>query len=105
MALVRVLRGGQVTLPAALRRKLKLAEGDYLEAEVIESGLLLKRVSDVERERAWDELMQIIDEPKRRDHHDAGGRGGLDRGGDQGGSHGRACQESSLIPPYWSALS
>lgn len=67
MALVRVLRGGQVTLPAALRRKLKLAEGDYLEAEVIESGLLLKRVSDVERERAWDELMQIIDEPKRRD--------------------------------------
>jgi len=64
---VRLLRDGQVTLPAALRQKLKLAEGDYLEAELVEEGVLLKPVAALERERAWDELMQIIDEPKRRE--------------------------------------
>jgi AbrB family looped-hinge helix DNA binding protein len=67
MALVRLLRGGQVTLPAEVRQKLKLAQGDYLEAEVVETGVLLKPVSVVERERAWDELMDIINEPKRRE--------------------------------------
>lgn len=66
MALVRLLRGGQVTLPAALRDKLKLAKGDYLEAEVVENGVLLRPVSVVEREQAWDELMEIVDEPKWR---------------------------------------
>jgi AbrB family looped-hinge helix DNA binding protein len=67
MALVRLLRGGQITLPANVRQKLKLAQGDYLEAEVVESGVLLKPVSVVERERAWNDLMEIINEPKWRD--------------------------------------
>jgi AbrB family looped-hinge helix DNA binding protein len=66
MTLIRVLRGGQVTLPAAVREKLKLAPGDYLEAELVDNGVLLKPMSDIEREKAWDELMQIIDEPKWR---------------------------------------
>jgi AbrB family looped-hinge helix DNA binding protein len=52
MALVRVLRGGQVTLPAAVRQKLKLARGDYLAAEVVENGVLLRPVSDIQREKA-----------------------------------------------------
>ncbi len=30
---VRLLRDGRVTLPAEVRRKLKLVEGDYLDAE------------------------------------------------------------------------
>ena len=53
MALVRLLRGGQVTLPAELRQKLQVKEGDYLEAEVVENGMLLKPVTFVSRERAW----------------------------------------------------
>jgi AbrB family looped-hinge helix DNA binding protein len=53
MALVRLLRGGQVTLPAELRQKLQVKEGDYLEAEVVENGMLLKPVAFVSRERAW----------------------------------------------------
>lgn len=61
MALVRVLRGGQVTLPADIREKLKLAQGDYLEAEVVENGVLLKPASDVERKKAW---QRILDAPK-----------------------------------------
>ena len=58
MTLVRVLRGGQVTLPAEVRQKLKLAKGDYLEAEVVERGVLLKPVSVVEREQAWARLRE-----------------------------------------------
>ncbi|MGH6898264.1 MAG: AbrB/MazE/SpoVT family DNA-binding domain-containing protein [Geminicoccaceae bacterium] len=61
LALVRVLRGGQVTLPAAVRQKLKLAQGDYLEAEVVDNGVLLKPVSDVEQEKAW---QRVVEAPK-----------------------------------------
>jgi AbrB family looped-hinge helix DNA binding protein len=42
-----------VTLPAELRQKLQVKEGDYLEAEVVENGMLLKPVAFVSRERAW----------------------------------------------------
>jgi AbrB family looped-hinge helix DNA binding protein len=56
MTLVRLLRGGQVTLPAEVRQKLKLAQGDYLEAEVVEDGVLLKPVSDVERQQALGQM-------------------------------------------------
>ena len=56
MALVRVLRGGQVTLPAAVRQKLKLVQGDYLDAQVVENGVLLKPVSDIEREQALEQM-------------------------------------------------
>jgi len=60
MARIRLLRDGQVTLPAALRQKLNLAEGDYLDAEVVEDGLLLRPLPD-ERERAW---QRVLDAPK-----------------------------------------
>ncbi len=60
MTRVRLLRGGQVTLPAEVRRKLELAEGDYLEAELIEGGLVLKPVA-LDREQAWE---RIIDAPR-----------------------------------------
>jgi AbrB family looped-hinge helix DNA binding protein len=61
MTLVRLLRGGQVTLPAEVRQKLKLTQGDYLEAEVVENGVLLKPVSDVEQESAW---QRVLEAPK-----------------------------------------
>jgi AbrB family looped-hinge helix DNA binding protein len=57
MTLVRLLRGGQVTLPAKVREELKLAHGDYLEAEVVEDGILLKPVSDVERQQALEQML------------------------------------------------
>ena len=60
MALVKVLRAGQVTLPAEARKALKLAEGDYLEAEVVADGLLLRPVAVVERERAWNDVFEAI---------------------------------------------
>jgi bifunctional DNA-binding transcriptional regulator/antitoxin component of YhaV-PrlF toxin-antitoxin module len=66
MTRVRLLRGGRVTLPVDIRQKLKVTQGDYLEAEVVESGVLLKPALDITREEAWEELIRIIDEPKRR---------------------------------------
>jgi AbrB family looped-hinge helix DNA binding protein len=58
MARVRLLRDGQVTLPAALRQKLRLTEGDYLEAELVENGLLLKPVSATDRDQAWQRILE-----------------------------------------------
>lgn len=59
MALVRLLRGGQVTLPAETRKALELNEGDYLEAEVVEgTSILLRPVSVVARESAWQQIRE-----------------------------------------------
>ena len=66
MALTKLTRNGQVTLPAEARRKLRLEEGDYLEAEVVGDGVLLRPVSVVDREKAWDDLMAIVERPKWR---------------------------------------
>jgi AbrB family looped-hinge helix DNA binding protein len=64
MALVRMLRGGQVTLPAEARKALKLKEGDYLDLEVTERGVLLKPVAVVDRAKAWDDLGAILSRDK-----------------------------------------
>lgn len=64
MPLVKLLRGGLLTLPAATRRRLRLNEGDYLEAEEVAGGVMLKPVAVVGRERAWDDLIALVNEPK-----------------------------------------
>ncbi len=64
MPLVRLLRTGQITLPAELRRRFKLDAGDYLEAAATEEGILLKPVSVVDREQAWRRVLEIVEEDK-----------------------------------------
>src|SRR5439155_12527082 len=59
MALMRVRRLAQLTLPAEVRRALNVQEGDYLEAEIVKDGVLLKPVAVVERERAWQRIQQL----------------------------------------------
>lgn len=69
MSLIKVKRFAQVTLPPDLRKKFNLAEGDYLEAEAVEEGILLKPVTVVERKKAWEQLLGTIDKvqgPKSR---------------------------------------
>lgn len=61
MTRLRVLPGGQVALPREMQVKLRLKEGDYLEAEVVDGSLLLRPVADVEREQAW---RRVLDAPK-----------------------------------------
>jgi AbrB family looped-hinge helix DNA binding protein len=61
MALVRVKRAGQVTLPADLRKQFHLEEGDYLEAEAVENGILFRPVSVVDRQQARQQLGALLD--------------------------------------------
>ena len=60
MALVKVKRFAQVTLPPELRKRFNLAEGDYLEAEAVRDGILLKPVSVVERRKAGKALAKLL---------------------------------------------
>ena len=66
MSRVKVRRSPEVTLPAEAWVKLGVAEGDELDVEVVNDGLLLRPVAAVDRERAWDDLMEIITTPKWR---------------------------------------
>ena len=61
MALLRLRRAAQITLPAELRRQFHLAEGDYLEAEAVKEGILLRPVSIIEREQARKRLLAVMD--------------------------------------------
>ena len=61
MALLKLKRHAQITIPAELRRQFHLEEGDYLEAEVTEAGILLKPVAVIEREAAWDRVIEVMD--------------------------------------------
>ena len=60
MALVRVRERGEITLPRELQEALELREGDTLEAEAVEGGILLKPVSAAEREAAWQRMQQAM---------------------------------------------
>ena len=58
MPLVKVLATGQVTLPAALRRRFELKQGALLEAEEVEGGILLRPVAVVDRTKAWQAIRE-----------------------------------------------
>ena len=62
MALLKVLRAGQVTLPIELRRHFNLDAESYVEAEVVKEGILLKPVSMVARKKAWERVVKVLDE-------------------------------------------
>ena len=64
MALVKMLHGGMVTVPAEARKALRLDEGTYLEAAVVDGELRLRPVNVVDRKKAWDKLMALVEEDK-----------------------------------------
>ena len=66
MPLVKVRRFAQLTIPAQLRKQFNLAEGDYLEAEAVKEGILLKPVTVMEREKAWQKLSALLDKVHAR---------------------------------------
>jgi AbrB family looped-hinge helix DNA binding protein len=61
MALVRLKKAAQITLPVELRKQFNLEEGDYLEAEAVEDGILLKPVSVIERQKGWERVREVLD--------------------------------------------
>jgi AbrB family looped-hinge helix DNA binding protein len=66
MALMRVRRLAQLTLPAEVRRALNVKEGDYLEAHIVKDGVLLKPVAVVERKRAWQRIEKVMSRVRDR---------------------------------------
>lgn len=60
MSLVRVRRAAQITLPRDIRLAAKLEEGDYLEAEMTERGILLRPVSVAAREPTAEQEAEIL---------------------------------------------
>lgn len=67
MTLMRVRRAAQLTLPADIRQALNVQEGDYLEASITPEGVLLKPVSVVQRERAWQRILEATAQVKDSD--------------------------------------
>jgi AbrB family looped-hinge helix DNA binding protein len=64
MPIIKVLRTGQVTLPAELRRRYQLEEGVYLEATAVEGGILLRPIVIVDRSTAWQQVLAVVEEDK-----------------------------------------
>jgi AbrB family looped-hinge helix DNA binding protein len=60
MSLVKVIRNGQITLPADLREKLDIEEGDYLEAGLEGRTIVLRPQVLLNREDAVKALHQIM---------------------------------------------
>ncbi len=51
--LVKVTRGGQITLPAAIRRAAGIDIGDYVEVNVTDEGLVLKAKHVIDKAQAY----------------------------------------------------
>jgi len=51
--LVKVTRGGQITLPAAIRRAAGIDIGDYVEVSVTDEGLVLKAKHVIDKSQAY----------------------------------------------------
>ena len=62
MPLVRVLEHGQVTIPKPFRDALGLKKGDVAEAELLEDGRIMLIPKRLVRERAWDDLVTLLQE-------------------------------------------
>jgi AbrB family looped-hinge helix DNA binding protein len=60
MALVKVRQRAQITLPAEVCRALDVGQGDYLETEITEKGVLLKPAGPLDRSAARARLMHDL---------------------------------------------
>ncbi|MBU0567176.1 AbrB/MazE/SpoVT family DNA-binding domain-containing protein [bacterium] len=53
MSLLQLRRHSQITMPARIRKDLRLKEGDYLEAEVEDGVILLRPKELIDKDQAW----------------------------------------------------
>ncbi len=68
MALVKVRRAGQITLPLEIRQAVGISVGDTLEAEVMRAGILLRPVTKDRRNPTPEqeaEILAVVDEERR----------------------------------------
>lgn len=69
MATLPIRNKGQITLPAKLRRKLGLEEGDFVEVEETEDGILLKprKLIDADQGYFWQDEWRLGEMAADRD--------------------------------------
>jgi AbrB family looped-hinge helix DNA binding protein len=60
MPFVKVLRGGQITMPKELREVLEIKEGDILEVEMEKNKVVLKPKVLVDKDQARARLQQVM---------------------------------------------
>jgi len=60
MSFVKVLRGGQITMPKELREILEIKEGDILEVQMEKNKVVLKPKVLVDKNQAWERLNQVM---------------------------------------------
>ena len=58
--LMRVTTKGQLTIPAYIRKKLNIQEGDYLQFQLEENEIRLKKIEPVRPLSAEDPIWQLI---------------------------------------------
>ena len=66
MPLVKVIRHGQITLPADFREELDIKEGDYIEAEIEGKAIVLRPKVLLDREDAVKALHRIMSDVQSR---------------------------------------
>ncbi len=66
MPLVKVIRHGQITLPADFREELDIKEGDYMEAELEGKAIVLRPKVLLDREDAVKALHRIMSDVQSR---------------------------------------
>jgi len=66
MPYVKVLRGGQITMPKPLRQALEIKEGDVLEVLMEDHKVILKPKALADKDQAWARLKQIMDKVGKR---------------------------------------
>lgn len=69
MALIKLRRFAQLTLPSEVRKHFHLTKGDYLEVQSTKSGILLKPVSVVDRAAAWKEVAKVLKQVHAQQPH------------------------------------
>jgi len=60
MPFVKVLRGGQITMPKELRKVLEIKEGDILEVQMQKNKVVLKPKILIDKDQAWERLNQVM---------------------------------------------
>jgi len=65
MPLVKVIRNGQITIPKEIRRSMSIQDGDFLEIERLNSGLLIKPKVVVDRDEAARKFFKQVSQMRK----------------------------------------
>ncbi|MGC8492806.1 MAG: AbrB/MazE/SpoVT family DNA-binding domain-containing protein [Syntrophobacteraceae bacterium] len=66
MALVKVIRNGQITLPKSLRDRLGIREGDLLEVTLTESGMHIAPKTAVDSDLVHSRFFSMVSELREK---------------------------------------